>query len=62
VLCLIVVPLTPSINLFAIQLNNNNNNNNGNNNKYRPDRLWVHPTAYPLGIRGSIPSGKAAGA
>jgi hypothetical protein len=31
VLCLIVVPLPPDANPFAVQLNNNNNNNNNNN-------------------------------
>jgi hypothetical protein len=30
VLCLIVVPLLPGKNPFAVQLNNNNNNNNNN--------------------------------
>jgi hypothetical protein len=30
VLCLIVVPLPPGKNPFAVQINNNNNNNNNN--------------------------------
>jgi hypothetical protein len=32
VFCLIVVPLPPGKNPFAVQLNNNNNNNNNTNN------------------------------
>jgi hypothetical protein len=32
VLCLIVVPLPPGKNPFAVQLSNNNNNNNNKNN------------------------------
>jgi hypothetical protein len=36
VFCLIVVPLPPGKNPFAVQLNNKNNNNNNNNNtEYR---------------------------
>jgi hypothetical protein len=27
----------------------------------RPDRLWVHPTSYPVGTVGSFLGGKAAG-
>jgi hypothetical protein len=32
VLCLIVLPLPPGENPFAIKINNSNNNNNNNNN------------------------------
>jgi hypothetical protein len=32
VLCLIVVPLPPGKNPFAVKINNNNNNNNNNSN------------------------------
>jgi hypothetical protein len=28
----------------------------------RPDLFWGHPASYPIGIRGSFPGGKAAGA
>jgi hypothetical protein len=28
----------------------------------RPDRFWAHPASYPVGIMGSFPEGKAAGA
>jgi hypothetical protein len=30
-MCLIVVPLPPGTNPFAVTINNNNNNNNNNN-------------------------------
>jgi hypothetical protein len=26
----------------------------------RPDRLWVHPTSYPMGTGGSFPGVRAA--
>jgi hypothetical protein len=29
---------------------------------YRPDRLGAQPTYYPMGVGGSFPRGKAAGA
>jgi hypothetical protein len=28
----------------------------------RPDRLWCHPTSYPMSTGGADPEGKAAGA
>jgi hypothetical protein len=28
----------------------------------RPDRLWGHPASYTIGIGGSFPGGKVAGA
>jgi hypothetical protein len=40
VLCLIVVPLPPGKNPFAVQLNNNNSNNNYNNNNYNQLGQW----------------------
>jgi hypothetical protein len=27
----------------------------------RPDRLWVHPTSYPMGTKGSFPGVKRPG-
>jgi hypothetical protein len=36
-LCLIVVPLPPGENPFAVKINNNNNNNNNNND----NNLWA---------------------
>jgi hypothetical protein len=40
VLCLIVVPLPPGKNQFAVKLNNNNNNNNNNSNNYWATASW----------------------